>query len=410
MIPAKKTATNATIWNKNFICVALCNLLLCVAHWSVNTQVATYVTFLGATPVIMGLLTGMFFGISLAIRPVSGPMVTKLDKRMLMILIFALGGVVNIGYALFHSIPAFVAFRFLNGVQYSFVGSLLMTAAGDSLPPEKLASGMGFYGIGGAVGTAAGPAIGVGLYNLGLKLGNSDLGFTLVFLFAAVTFLLAVIPSVIAKPDRKTKEDVASTGAWYKNILTVHALPSTLVMFFVLIGYSLFNTYILNFAKEQNIQGIQWFYTIMAGVLIISRPMSGFLTDRFGVAKIVIPGLVLFALSFFIVGISKSLEMVLLGAIVAAIGVGSTQPAIQAMCIQSVTPLKRGVASNTIYIGMDLGLFAGPLLGSVVYKYSSYAVMFRSAVVPIVIGLICFIGILPIYRRQLNALAEATGR
>jgi MFS family permease len=407
MNPSSSQAAKVTIWNKNFICVSLCNLLLCVAHWSVNTQVATYVTFLGVTPVIMGLLSGMFFGISLAMRPVSGPMVTKLDKRMLMIMIFVLGGVVNIGYAIFHSVPAFVAFRFLNGVQYSFVGSLLMTAAGDSLPPEKLASGMGFYGIGGAFGTAVGPWIGAELFELGAKLKNEDLGFTLVFLFAAVTFLIAVIPSFIAKPDKKTKEEVASTGAWYKNILTVYAVPSTVVMFFILIGYSLFNTYIFNFAEEQNIPDIQWFYTAMAVLLIVFRPLSGYLTDRLGIAKVVIPGLILFAASFMLVGTSTTLVQIIIAGVVAAIGVGSTQPAIQAMCIQSVPPLKRGVASNTIYIGMDLGLFAGPLLGSVVYKYSSYAVMFQAAVVPIAIGLICFIAILPIYRRRLSELAEA---
>jgi predicted MFS family arabinose efflux permease len=94
-------------------------------------------------------------------------------------------------------------------------------------------------------------------------------------------------------------------------------------------------------------------------------------------------------------------------AVIAALGVGATQPAIQAMCIQSVAPIKRGVASNTIFTGMDLGLFAGPLLGSVVYKYSSYAVMFKAATLPIVIGLVCFIGILPIYRRRLGQLGSA---
>ncbi len=404
MNPASSPQRKLTIWNKNFICVVLCNLLLCVSHFSVNTQVATYVKFLGATPVIMGLLTGMFFGIALAVRPISGPMITKLDKRLLMIVIFALGGVVNLGYAVFHSIPAFVAFRFLNGVQYSFVGSLLMTAAGDSVPKEKLASGMGVYGIGGAVGTALGPAIGIGLTELGARLKNEDFGFTMVFLFAAVTLLLAVIPSVILKSDKKSKEDIASTGAWYKNILTVHALPSTLVMFFVIIGYSLYNTYIVEFAKEQGIGNISVFYTVLAGLLIISRPLSGTLTDKLGIARVVIPGMVLFAVSFVIVGTGRTLAQVVVGAVIAAFGVGSTQPAIQAMCIQSVTPLKRGVASNTIYIGMDLALFAGPLLGSLVYKHSSFAVMFQTAVVPIALGLICFIAILPVYNRRLREL------
>jgi MFS family permease len=407
MNPASINPPRVTIWTRNFICVVIANLLLCVAHNSVNTLVASYVTFLGAVPVIMGLLTGMFFGVSLAMRPVSGPMITKIDKRKLMILIYVLGGIVNLGYAAFHSIPMFVMFRFLNGVQYSFVGSLLMTIAGDSVPKEKMASGLGIYGIGGAVGTAFGPAIGIGLLKFGTQIKNADFGFTLVFLFAALIFSLAIIPSVILNPDKKTKEEVASTGAWYKNIATVYALPTTMVMFFIIIANSLYSSYIVEFAKEQGIIGSGMFYTFMAGALIVSRPLSGWLSDKFGIAKILIPGMILFAISFYIVGSSKSLAMLLIGAVLAAFGYGAAQPTIQAMCMQSVSPLKRSVASNTIFVGMDLGLFIGPFLGSIVYAQTSYAFMFKISVIPVILAIICFIAILPIYKRRRRVLENA---
>jgi len=223
-------------------------------------------------------------------------------------------------------------------------------------------------------------------------------------LFAAAALSLAVIPSVILLPDKKTKEEIAGTGVWYKNIVTVHAFPTTFVMFFVMIGYAILNSYVFNFGAEQNIGSISLFYTFMACTLIVSRPLSGWLSDKFGVAKVIIPGLVIFAASFVIVGTSKTLEQAVIGGIIAALGVGSTQPAIQAMNMQSVTPLKRSVASNTIYIGMDLGLFAGPLLGSVVYEHSSFAFMFQMTAVPVLIGLVCFIIILPIYNRRRRQL------
>ena len=97
---------------------------------------------------IMGLVTGLILGISLALKPIAGPMITKIDKRKLLILIYVLGAIVNLGYALFHSIPMFVAFRFLHGIQYGFAGALVMMVAADSLPDEKMASGMGVYGVG----------------------------------------------------------------------------------------------------------------------------------------------------------------------------------------------------------------------------------------------------------------------
>jgi MFS family permease len=401
MIPTATPPAKATLWNRSFTCAVLANLLFALAHFSVNTLVATYTTFLGAAPVIMGLLTGLLLGISLALKPVSGPMIAKIDKRKLLILIYALGAFVNFGYAVFHSIPMFLAFRVLHGIQYGFAGSLVMTVAADSLPAEKMASGMGLFGIGGAVGTAFGPFIGTGLLAYGTNtLHNKGLGFTLVFLFAAAVLLLAIIPSVLLHPDTKTRKDVASMGAWYKKIISVHAIPVTVVLLFVITGNAVYGAYVINFASEQGIANISVFFLVMAGVLVISRPLSGVLTDRFGVAKVVIPGLCLFALSFVLFGSSKTLGMTLLCAVLAALGVGAVQPSLQAMCMQTEVPLKRGVAGNTLYIGMDGGLFLGPVLGSLVYEHTSFAVMFKWTAVPIVLALISFIIILPLYRKR----------
>ena len=95
-----------TIWSRNFICVLLANSLLVLSHNSVNTLVSTYATHLGAGPRIMGLLTGMFFGVALAMRPVAGPITTRIDKRKLMIFVYTLGCLVNIGYASINSAMA----------------------------------------------------------------------------------------------------------------------------------------------------------------------------------------------------------------------------------------------------------------------------------------------------------------
>ena len=212
--------------------------------------------------------------------------------------------------------------------------------------------------------------------------------------------MVAMIPSFILRPDARSKADVASTGAWYKNIISVHAIPVTIVLLFLITGNAVYSAYAVNFAREQGIASISTFFLVMAGVLVISRPLSGALTDRLGVAKIVIPGLCLYALSFFIFGSSKTLGMVLLSAVIAALGIGAVQPALQSMCMQTEVPLKRGVAGNTFYIGMDGGLFLGPLLGGLVYERSSFAVMFKWTAVPIVLALICFIIILPSYHKR----------
>jgi MFS family permease len=248
--------------------------MLGISHFSVNPLVASYAIHLGAGALVTGILIGLFFGVALSMRPVAGPVITKFDKRKLMILVFTIGGVANIGYALFHNISAFILFRFLHGIQYSLVGTLTMTLAGDNLPKEKMASGMGIYGLCGTIGMAIGPTIGINLLDFGTYLRDESFGFTCVFLFSMTSSFIGIIPSTILLPDKKTKQDILSTGAWYKNIASVHAVPMSLIMFLIFAGWSLYNGYIVEFAKELEISGINSFFTVMAATLMITRPAS----------------------------------------------------------------------------------------------------------------------------------------
>lgn len=335
----KKNNGNVTIWSRNFICVLLANSLLALSHSSVNTLVSTYATYLGAGPKLMGLLTGMFFGVALALRPVAGPVTTKVNKRLLMIFVFGLGCVVNIGYALFHNITAFVIFRFFNGIQYALIGSLCITIAGDSLPVEKMASGLGVFGIGGAAATSIAPSVGIWLKDFGTAIRDIDLGFTFVFIFAATALGLALIPCFLMNPDKKSKQELESAGKWYTNIATKHAVAPAVIMMLLVISYSLYNSYMVPFGKELDIGNIGIFFTVLAIMMLCCRPLSGALTDKYGLKKILIPGILIFASSFIVVGSSKSLAVVLVGAFVAAVGYGSANPAVQSMCMQCEPPI-----------------------------------------------------------------------
>ena len=393
-----------TIWNKNFICVMVANTLMCFGHFTVTPLVASYTKFLGTSEAMTGFLAGMFFGVAFAIRPISGPMITKMDKRFLLILTFMCGLVANLGYAFFRSVAAFAVFRFINGLEYSFLGTLIMTLASDNLPLEKMASGMGIYTLGSAVATAVSPTIGGLLLDFGTAKRDESLGFTIVFLYAAITLALSIIPAVMLSPDRKTKDDVASMGAWYKNIATIHAVPIAVVLIMIQAAYSLYSTYMIEFGKEQRIAGMSVFFTVLALALAVSRPMSGVLTDKLGAQRVIVPGLLVFALSFYVVSTSTALWTALIGAALAAIGFGFSQPPLVAMSMLVEPPLRRGVASNTIYLGFDFGLFIGPFLGGIIHEHIGYSSMYKSATIPIALAVAGFFIILPIYKRRRKEL------
>ena len=394
----------ANSWQKAFIFTVMQNLVLCLGHFAVNPYIVSYAKFLGAGTTLTGFLSGMFFGVALAIRPVSGPMITRMDKRKLLIGVFSLGFIAQIGYAAFPNLPMFIFFRFINGAQYSFVGSLIMTRVGDILPPEKMVSGMGIYGVGGAIGMSLAPAIGTWVLEFGQDRFGELVGYRMLFLYAAVAMLIAIIPCLLSPPDRKkTQEELNAIGKWYSNIATVKALPIAVVAFFSVASYSIYNAYIVEFAKERGIPNASLFFTVLAIGLLVTRPVMGMITDKFGIKRVVLPGLVMFACSFLIVGFSTSLGLLLFAAGVAAVGYGSSQPTTQAIVVRVVPPIKRGVATNTYYIGVDLGFFLGPLVGGLVIEQTAnYGDMFKLAAVPALIAMVILAAIMPSTMRQLD--------
>ena len=403
--------TKTTIWNRNFICVMFTNCLLVMSSNSVNTMVSTYTTFLGAGPKLMGLLTGLFFAVALAMRPVTGPVTTRIDNRKLMMLVYGIGCVVNLGYAAFHTIPAFLVLRILNGLEYAFVGSLGITIAADALPPEKLSSGLGIYGVSGAVATSIAPQLALWLRGWGEQLRDMHLGYTFVFLFAALTLGLGVVASAMMNPDHKDKAVVASTGKWYQTIVSKHAVFPAVIMFLLIISYSLFNGYMVPYGEEIGVKEIGAFFTVLSLGMLASRPICGYLSDHLGTKTIFIPATILFALCFVAIGNARNMVLIIVGAIIAALGYGALNPTVQGLCMQTETKARRAVASNTLFVGMDLAFFIGPLIGGFIRDVATYRTVMRFGTFPALLALLVFfLGWKPCARRVEEVKAMEEGK
>jgi MFS family permease len=384
----------STIWTRNFICMMIANFLMLMSNFSTTTLVSTYATFLGAAPMLMGLLTGMFYGIALAMRPVAGPVQTRVNHRRLLIAVFAIGVVVNVGYALFHSIPMFLAFRVLHGIQYAFYGSLSMTVAADSVPQEKLASGLGFYALSGAVAQAIAPQIGINLVAWGTAQRGENFGYTVLFFFAALMMALSLIPLFTLRDTQKERPaaSAAVTGKWYQQIISRHALIPAVIMMLIMMSFANFNSFMVPFGKELGIEDIGIFFTVFAGAMLVIRPVSGWLSDKLGLRRVLLPALLFFCAACLIIGSAKAIPMILVGAIPAAIGFGTGNPLTQAWSVQTETRARRSVASNTLYVGMDVGFFFGPLLGGVIRDLAgNYRSIILFGAVPLAVALVIFL-------------------
>ena len=116
--------------------------------------------------------------------------------------------------------------------------------------------------------------------------------------------------------------------------------------------------------------------------MLVTRPLIGRLTDRYGLVKVSIPALFSNIISFFIVSYSTTLWSFLLAGLISGCGYGACQPAIQALSMKAVPNERRGSASSTNFVGQDLGNIIGPAIGGVVAQFMGYNIMWRFMAIP----------------------------
>lgn len=95
---------------------------------------------------------------------------------------------------------------------------------------------------------------------------------------------------------------------------------------------------------------------------------SGFLVDRFGQKKVLIPGFLLFALGAFSIAMSKSLHTIYIGSVCAGIGCGTYYGAAFSLTAEHVPPEKKGISTAIVNSGSALGLILGMTGSSFIVK------------------------------------------
>jgi len=86
---------------------------------------------------------------------------------------------------------------------------------------------------------------------------------------------------------------------------------------------------------------------------------SGYLVDRFGQKKVLIPGFTLFAAGVFSIAFAKSITLIYIGAVMAGIGCGTYYGSAYSLTSQHVPPEKKGLQTAIVNSGSAFGMIIG---------------------------------------------------
>jgi MFS family permease len=223
------------------------------------------------------------------------------------------------------------------------------------------------------------------------------IGYNFTFALAGCFTLCAVFAaSRINLPYRKKCAFKISP----KSIVAKESLLPAIILFFLQMTFCNINAFLVIFADKRGIANIGFFYTMYAVTMLFAPRLAGKLSDKWGAGKAIIPALIFFGLSLYIISVSSSLLFFLLAAVVSAFGYGAAQPMVQTLCMKAVPDARRGAASSTSYIGQDLGNLAGPIVAGLIADKMGYQVMWQMMTIPVLFAMLLVF----LFRKRIHAI------
>ena len=360
----------------------------------VYTNIVDYsIKRLDTSLALAGTISGIFSISALFIRPIAGILTDRNNKKNLCIIATLVIAVVYLGYTLYPNTEFMLGFRILHGAAFGISSTVNVALASCYLPKDRLAEGIGYYGLGQVFAQAVGPGIGEAVQGV--------FGYNMMFILISVVTFLAVIILLLVKydyiPNEKTPKDNTLRNILH-SIFAVEVLMYAIVNGIFSFGNGIINAFLKTMCQERQIHGFALFFTISAIVLFVVRISIGKISDRRGIRTIVNISLVITALSLCVLANASILGTLLFAGALKAAGQGAGQVSLQAECIKRVSANRVGVANSTFLIGADIGQGISPIIGGVLVSSVGYSNTFYVTAVIFIVGFVAF----NLYHRRLN--------
>lgn len=372
------------LWNINFIILLILSVLTAAAFNMVTPVLTKYATSNGISLPIAGILSGMFSITALFARPFSGAMTDRLNKKKVMVLATSLISLSVMAYSFTTNIAILFLVRIVHGAAFSFSGTCNIVLASTYIPKNRLAEGVGYLGLGHIISMVIGPNLGLWIMeNIGIRQV-----FWMASILAGTAALLMFL--LIRYKDTNCRKNTEKLKLKLSDLISVKLIPYAIFVGVFSLCNGLVSTFIALLGDERGIANVGIFFTCNAIMLLAVRLVAGRLTDKYGLAKVLVPSYVFVSVAMFIIAGARSAWFIAGAGVFKAIGEGVGQPAIQAECIRR-QPEKRGVAVSTQFIGSDVGQGLGGSMGGIMANQFGYQVMYAGAGVLLLLTMVSYV-------------------
>ena len=331
----------------------------------VNPLIAGFTKSLGAGGAVMGLVGGLMNVCSLLCRPVLGNMSDKYSKYKISLIAAALLMVSALGYYFAVSTTMVIIFRIINGIGFAACTVCLTTWVSTLFPPERIGSGMGFYGIMNALAMAVAPAIGIFLY----QKFNYNIAFTASCFFATAALVLLFFTKDKGKPMMVTNVENKDKSF---HLVDKNVVPIAVILMLFAIPYCATQAFLVTYNEAQNLHlNVSLYFPLYALMILVLRFTLKKYFDTVPFRTFLTYSLISATVCLVSMSLMKNFWLLMMGAFAMAGGYGIQVSVCQATAMTIAEKGRRGLANSTYYIGFDLGMALGPIIGGFIYGHAN---------------------------------------
>jgi MFS family permease len=317
-----------------------------------------HILALGGSTSAAGLFLGFLTFSSAISAPVTGTLGDRLGTRRILIIASVAITIFSIAYALIPSYQVMLALVLVHGVFWS--GLLTGSAAymTNILPEGRRAEGIAYWGLSTMAAIAVAPSIGFWVFHFGWR--------ALCLEAAALNVVMGAIawslpPQAVAK---------AHEGALSHRLIEWRVLILSCTLFLYSFGYGGITSFTALYADANGVAPKGIYLTTLAVAILVTRPLSGRLGDRFGYRRVFLPCLVLITAGMSCLIVGGSRFWLVTSAVVFGAGFGTAYPVFVGYVMRHVGPARRGAAFGAILACFDTGIGTGSTsMGWIIQRY-----------------------------------------
>jgi MFS family permease len=356
-------------------------------HFVLQPTLPLYVTHLGGSPFVVGLVIASFAVTSVLFRPTIGYWADRWSETgVLMLGLCTLAASVLICFIPFVGATMFA--NGLRGIGWAGLNTGGYTILATSAPTARRGEASGYYGGVQSSATILFPA--VALWIIDAPFG----GFYGAFIVSGALALLGlgaglILLRTIPHVPRSLPDQAAES--WLRDLLNVfdrHIVLAATLLFALHLSLPCLTSFVVLFARDNGIDHLGWYFVATGTTSLLARPYLGRVSDKIGCARSLVAAFTLETLALILLPFMSHLAAIMIAGILYYMGFAIGSSRILALAMENAPQERRGRAMASFSVSFPLSNGIGALLSGLAVEMGGYTWMFLSAAALCASGLV----------------------